>query len=65
MKGKPENRKIAKHIRKLGLKFKQKFPKSNYAVKDRNLITSQKPYSGCSFNTLYLELLSEYLKTEK
>ncbi len=65
MKGKPKNRKIAKQLRKLGLKYKQKFPKSNYAVKDRNLVTSQNPYSSSSFNVLYLEALTEYFKTEK
>lgn len=65
MKGKPENRKIAKQLRKLGLKYKQKFPKADYAVKDRNLVTSQNPYSSSSFNTLYLEALTEYFETEK
>jgi len=62
MKGKPKNRKIAKQLRKLGLKYKQKFPKSDYAVKDRNLVTSQNPYSSSSFNILYLKALSEYIK---
>ncbi len=64
MKGKPKNRKIAKQLRKLGLMYKQKFPKSNFAVKDRNLITSQNPYSSSSFNSLYIEALTEYLKAE-
>jgi len=64
MKGKPENRKIAKQLRKLGLKYKQKLPKSNYAVKDRNLVTCQNPFSSSSFNPLYLKALSEYLETE-
>ena len=62
MKGKPKNRKIAKQLRKLGLKYKQKLPKADYAVKDRNLVTSQNPFSGNSFNKLYLEALSEYLE---
>lgn len=65
MKGKPKNRKIAKHLKKLGLKYKQKFPKADYAVKDRYLVTSQNPFSSNSFNTLYLEALTEYLETKK
>jgi len=64
MKGKPKNRKIAKRLRKLGLKYRRKLPKSNYAIKDRNLITSQNPFSGTAFNKLYLEALTEYLKTK-
>jgi len=60
MKGKPSNRKIAKGLRKMGLKYRRKFPKSNYAIKDRNLVTSQNPFSGTAFNKLYLEALSEY-----
>jgi len=65
MKGKPKNRKIAKQLRKLGLKYKQKLPKANYAVKDRNLVTSQNPFSGSAFNILYLKALSEYVEDEK
>jgi len=61
MKGKPKNRKIAKRLRKIGLKYRRKLPKSNYAIKDRNLITSQNPFSGTSFNKLYLAALTEYL----
>ncbi|MDO5969620.1 DJ-1/PfpI family protein [Flavivirga aquimarina] len=62
MKGKPKNRKIAKRLKKLGLKYRSKLPKANYAVKDRNLVTSQNPFSGTAFNKLYLEALTEYLK---
>lgn len=62
MKGKPKNRKIAKKLRRLGLRYRRKFPKSNFAVKDRNLVTSQNPFSGTAFNKLYLEALTEYLK---
>ncbi len=65
MKGRPENRKIAKKLGKLGLKYKRKLPKANYAVKDRNLVTSQNPFSGTAFNKLYLEALTEYLKESK
>lgn len=64
MKGKPENRKIARRLRKLGLKYRSGLPKANYAVKDRNLVTSQNPFSGSSFNKLYLEALTEYLEKE-
>ncbi len=60
MKGKPENRKIAKQLRKLGLNYKHKHPKADYAVRDRNLVTSQNPFSAKSFNKLYLEALSDY-----
>ncbi|WP_276168104.1 DJ-1/PfpI family protein [Zobellia alginiliquefaciens] len=65
MKGKPKNRKIAKRLKKLGLKYRRKLPKANYAVKDRNLVTSQNPFSGTAFNKLYLEALTEYLKNNK
>lgn len=61
MKGKPKNRKIAKNLKKLGLKYRSRLPKTNYAVKDRNLVTSQNPFSGTAFNKLYLEALAEYL----
>jgi putative intracellular protease/amidase len=63
MKGKPEKRKIAKQLKRKGMKYKQARPKANYAVKDRNLVTSQNPFSSTSFNTLYLEALSEYLNS--
>ncbi|WP_341225408.1 hypothetical protein [uncultured Arcticibacterium sp.] len=60
MKGKPQNRKIAKRLKKMGLNYKQKLPKANYAVKDRNLVTSQNPFSSERFNMLYMEALEEY-----
>ncbi|KAB1064726.1 DJ-1/PfpI family protein [Salibacter halophilus] len=60
MKGKPQNRKIAKRLKKLGLKYRHGLPKANYAIRDRNLITSQNPYSGEAFNKLYLKALIEY-----
>ena len=59
MGGKPQNRKIANQLKKLGLKYKSGFPGSNYAVRDRNLVTSQNPYSESAFNELFLQLLSE------
>ncbi len=65
MKGKPEKRKIAKQLRKLGLNYKRGLPKSDHAVKDRNLVTSQNPFSSDSFNALYLNALTEYLETKR
>jgi putative intracellular protease/amidase len=59
MKGKPKNRKIAKQLKKLGLKYKKGKPAGNFAVRDRELITSQNPYSNEAFNQLYLEALKE------
>ncbi len=61
MKGKPRERKIAKKLRKLGLNYKCGLPKADFAIKDRNLVTSQNPFSSNSFNILYLKALSEYL----
>jgi putative intracellular protease/amidase len=60
MKGKPEKRKIAKKLKKLGLIYENGGPGKDFAVRDRNLVTSQNPFSGSSFNKLFLELLSEY-----
>lgn len=64
MKGKPKNRKIAKQLRKMGLKYRSKLPKANYAVKDSNLVTSQNPFSGSAFSKLYLQALAEYMERE-
>jgi len=60
MKGKPQTRKIAKKLKKLGLKYRHGLPKANFAVSDRNLITSQNPFSGEAFNKRYLASLAEY-----
>jgi len=60
MKGRPVNRKIAKKLKKLGLKYKSGFPKSNFSIKDRYLVTSQNPYSSNAFNKLYLKALLVY-----
>lgn len=60
MKGKPKNRKIAKQLKKLGLKYKKGKPAGNFAVRDKELITSQNPYSNEAFNKLYLEALKEF-----
>lgn len=61
MKGKPQNRKIARQLRKSGLNYKQGLPKANHAVRDRNLVTSQNPFSSGAFNKLYMEALADYL----
>ena len=64
MKGKPEKRKIAKKLKKLGLKYRSGLPRSDFAIRDRNLVTSQNPFSGSSFNKLFLEALTDYLSKE-
>lgn len=64
MKGKPKIRKIAKKLRKAGLKYRSGLPKSNFSIKDRNLVTSQNPYSSDAFNKLYLKALLEYKQVE-
>ncbi|EPR68902.1 ThiJ/PfpI family protein [Cyclobacterium qasimii M12-11B] len=65
MKGRPKNRKIARHLRKLGLKYRSGLPKANFAINDRNLITSQNPFSSSCFNSLYLKALTAYLVEKK
>ena len=65
MKGKPEKRKIAKQLKMLEVNYNRGLPKSDHAVKDRNLVTSQNPFSSDSFNTLYLSALTEYLETKR
>jgi putative intracellular protease/amidase len=60
MKGKPKIRKIGRRLRKLGLKYEKGRPAANYAVRDRELITSQNPFSNNTFNKLYLEALNDY-----
>jgi len=59
MKGKPENRKIARQLRRLGLKHVRGRPGKGFAIRDRNLVTSKNPYSGEEFNGLFLNLLNE------
>ena len=60
MKGKPRNRKIGKQLEKLGLKYKNGRPAGNFAVRDKELVTSQNPYSNEAFNKLYIEALKEF-----
>jgi putative intracellular protease/amidase len=60
MKGKPQNRKIGRQLKRLGLHYTKGGPGKNYAVRDRELITSQNPFSSEAFGKLYLEALAEY-----
>ncbi|WP_052430479.1 DJ-1/PfpI family protein [Sporocytophaga myxococcoides] len=60
MKGKPYNRKIARQLKSLGLDYKHGKPKQNFAIKDRELVTSQNPFSNEAFIRLYIEALKEY-----
>jgi putative intracellular protease/amidase len=59
MKGKPQNRKIAKQLKNLGLKYHKGRPAGNFAIKDKMLVTSQNPYSNEAFNRLYIQALKE------
>lgn len=60
MKGRPASRKIAKRLRKHGFKYRSGLPKADFAIKDRNLVSSQNPFSSAAFNELYLMALNEY-----
>ncbi|WCL47772.1 DJ-1/PfpI family protein [Leptospira sp. GIMC2001] len=58
MNGKPKIRKIANLLSDIGLNYESSFfPGGQYAVRDRNLITSQNPFSGEPFIKLYQEAL--------
>ena len=59
MKGKPKNRKIAKQLKKLGLQYEKGGSGKSFATRDRNLVTSQNPYSGEKFNEYFLQVLKE------
>ncbi|MCU0423119.1 MAG: DJ-1/PfpI family protein [Bacteroidia bacterium] len=62
MKGKPYNRKIGKQLKRLGFIYLKSSPARNYAVRDRNLVTSQNPFSNEAFSKLFLEALNLYNK---
>jgi len=62
MKGKPKNRKIARQLKKLGLEWKRGGQGKSFAIRDKNLVTSQNPYSEDKFNELFLNLLEEIEK---
>lgn len=59
IKGKPVNRKIGRQLKKAGLNYKKGRPAKNFAIRDRQLVTSQNPYSGSAFIKLYLEALKK------
>jgi len=62
MRDKPFNRKIGKQLKKLGFNFVKGGPAKNFAVRDRQLITSQNPFSNEAFSRLYSEALKDYEK---
>lgn len=64
LKGKPKRRKIARQLKKAGFRYKRGGQGKNFAVRDRELITSQNPWSGDAFKRLYLQGLAEYSKSE-
>lgn len=64
MKGQPLNRKIGKQLIKHGYNYKRSWPAKNFAVRDRQLITSQNPFSNQAFSKLYIEALKDYEKIE-
>lgn len=62
MKGRPDNNRIGRRLDNLGLDHDSGWPKADYAIRDRNLVSSQNPFSSKSFNRLYLEALKDYGK---
>lgn len=61
MKGNPSVRKIASLLEESGLNYeKSLLPGRPFAVKDRNLVSSQNPFSGKEFIDLYNESLNEF-----
>lgn len=63
MKGSPKVRNISALLKERGMVYESSFlPGSGYATRDRNLITSQNPFSGKEFTKLYLDAISDYLK---
>ncbi|TGL39031.1 type 1 glutamine amidotransferase domain-containing protein [Leptospira perdikensis] len=63
MKGSPKVRKISDLLIERGMKYESSlFPASGYATRDRNLVTSQNPFSGDEFTKLYLGAINEYLQ---
>lgn len=63
MKGSPKVRKISTLLEQLGMEYESSFlPGRSYAIRDRNLVTSQNPFSGFEFSELYRNTILEYLK---
>ena len=59
MGAKATDRKIGRQLRRAGLRHRAAWPGSSNAVRDGNLVTSQNPFSGHEFVTLYLSALRE------
>ncbi|MCZ8342128.1 MAG: type 1 glutamine amidotransferase domain-containing protein [Leptospira sp.] len=60
MKGTPKVRKISNLLKDRGMIYESSFlPGGGYATRDRNLITSQNPFSGEAFNELFLQAVNE------
>ncbi len=57
MKGRAENRRIGKQLRRLGYEHETGAPGKSYAHRDCNLATSQNPFSDAAFNTRLLAAL--------
>ncbi|TGK80834.1 type 1 glutamine amidotransferase domain-containing protein [Leptospira montravelensis] len=63
MKGKPKVRKISELLKERGMLYESSiFPASGFATRDRNLVTSQNPFSGEEFTKLYLDAIKDSLK---
>lgn len=60
MKGRPENRRIARQLKAMGLQYTKGGAGKSFAVRDRELITSQNPYSNDLFSKYYTEALKKY-----
>jgi len=58
MGGRAETRRIGKQLSRGGYRYDGAAPKANHAVRDRNLVTSQNPFSGAAFSEAYLEALA-------
>ncbi|ABZ99241.1 Hypothetical protein LEPBI_I3176 [Leptospira biflexa serovar Patoc strain 'Patoc 1 (Paris)'] len=63
MKGKPKVRNISGSLKDLGMEYKSSFlPGRSYAIRDRNLVTSQNPFSGEEFSEMYWKAVEDYLQ---
>jgi len=59
MKGRATERRIAHALEREGYTHAHAFPGKSLAVRDRNLVTSQNPFSGDAFGAAYLTALHE------
>ncbi|GAB3642612.1 type 1 glutamine amidotransferase domain-containing protein [Spirosoma arcticum] len=64
MKGKPHQRHIARQLKKLGLVYEKGGNRKAFALRDRELVTSQNPYSNLTFSKLYVEALGQYATSQ-